>query len=240
MSYQKEIRDYMTRFNEKEIIIANTVLVDKFEHIPETAYYKTLERLVSYHELAKVGKGIYCRPQKDDNGTIVVSGEEEILDYYISANKKRPTGVIVGDRLYNKIGLTERKSDMVTVYSNKLEESRKRIGNISIKKIKLRLNAVMISTIEYMDVLQNYDKIDFISDKKAATYFRHIADIYDEKTMLQANDEIHYKKRTFAFLAQILHYFGVENQIDKLLNRISTYEMPDVAKIIEGKGIAEK
>jgi|APHig6443717817_1056837.scaffolds.fasta_scaffold59732_2 hypothetical protein len=233
MSYQKEIRDYMTRFNEKEIIIANTVLVDKFEHIPETAYYKTLERLVSYHELAKVGKGIYCRPQKDDNGTIVVSGEEEILDYYINANKKCPTGVIVGDTLYNKIGLTERKSDKVMVYSNRLEESRKRIGNISLRKIKLRLNAITISTIEYMDVLQNYETIDITSDKKAAAYFRHIAETYDEKIVQQVNNEIHYKKRTLAFLVQILHCFGVENQIDKLLNRISTYEMPDVAKIVE-------
>jgi len=233
MSYQKEIREYMTRFGEKEIIIANTVLIDKFEHIPETAYYKTLERLVSYHELAKVGKGVYCRPQKDDVGKLVISGEEEILEYYMNSNKKRQTGVIVGDRLYSMLGLTTRKSDEVVVYSNILDESRKRIGTISFKKIKLRLNAITISTIEYMDVLQNYDRIDIVSDKKIAEYFKHIAEIYDEKVMQQVNDEIHYKKRTLAFLAQILNCFGVENQINKLLNRISTYEMPDVAKILK-------
>ena len=52
--------------------------------------------------------------------------------YYIG--KENYTAVVVGYRLYNKYGITTQVSRTVNIYSNVLDEEKKVIKNVGIKK----------------------------------------------------------------------------------------------------------
>lgn len=93
--------------------------------------------MIGTGKLERVAKGIYCRPKVTKFGKISAY-EENILNYYIG--KGKCTGVIVGYRLYNKYGITTQVSKRVKVYSNVLDEDRKVIENIEIKKINMHIN----------------------------------------------------------------------------------------------------
>jgi hypothetical protein len=56
------------------IFEASRLYAEKLNNkMTEVAYYKALERLTKENYLAKVSKGVYCRPQKTKYGLILPS-----------------------------------------------------------------------------------------------------------------------------------------------------------------------
>lgn len=131
MNYQLEVREKIESYPLRELIIANKFLIEKLPNIPANTYYKSIERMRKKGELEWLAKGVYCRPKVTKFGKIS-AGEENILNYYIG--KENYTGVVIGYRLYNKYGITTQVSKSVKIYSNVLEEEKKVIKNVEIKK----------------------------------------------------------------------------------------------------------
>jgi len=83
--------------------------------------------------LAKVSKGVYCRPRKTRYG-IILPSEQEIVDTFT----KNELGMVVGYRLYNTLNLTTQVSKNAEVYSSGFEGKTKRIANVNMSRSLVR------------------------------------------------------------------------------------------------------
>ena len=230
MNYQLKVREKIESYQFREVIIANKLLKEKLSDIPINAYYKSIERMIKKGELEKISKGVYCRPKVTKFGKIS-AGEENILNYYIG--KENYTGVVVGYRLYNKYGITTQVSSTVKVYSNILEEERKVIKNVEIKKINIKISPKTKKAIEQLEILENYNKIEDIDKNNLLCLHKTIAKEYSDEVFMNVLKNMKYKKRTIAYLQRILNSRNVENTLSKFLNKTSKYKIPEVEEFYE-------
>lgn len=230
MNYQLEVRKKIESYPVRELIIASRFLKENLQYVPANTYYKSIERMLRNGELEKVAKGVYCRPKITKFGK-VSAGEENILNYYIG--KEKPTGVVVGYRLYNKYGITTQVSKTIKIYSNILDEERKIIKNIEIKKINLSINSKIKRAIEQLEILENQNQIEEIDKKNLVKLHRIIAEEYSDEVFTNVIRNMKYKKRTIAYLENILDSRRVENTLSQFLNKSSKYKIPAVEEFYE-------
>lgn len=230
MNYQLEVRKKIEEYPVKELIIANRFLRENTPYIPTDAYYKSIERMLKNGELERVAKGVYCRPKITKFGKISAS-EENILNYFIG--KENPTGVVVGYRLYNKYGITTQISKKVKIYSNILDEERRVIKNVEIKKINISINSRIKKAIEQLEILENHNQIEDIDNKKLGYIYGIIAEEYSDEIFTNVLRKMKYKKRTIAFLESILKSKRVENTLSQFLNKTSKYKIPAMEEFYE-------
>ena len=230
MNYQLEVREKIESYPLRELIIANKVLIEKLPNVPANNYYKSIERMRKKGELEWLAKGVYCRPKVTKFGNIS-AGEENILNYYIG--KEKYTGVVIGYRLYNKYGITTQVSKTVKIYSNVLEEEKKVIRNVEIKKVNISINSEIKRAIEQLEILENYDEIEDIDKNSLIRLYRTIAEEYSDKVFITVLRNMKYKKRTIAYLEKILNTRKVENTLSPFLNKTSKYKIPLVEELYE-------
>lgn len=230
MNYQLEVREKIESYPLRELIIANKFLIEKLPNVPANTYYKSIERMRKKGELEWLAKGVYCRPKVTRFGKIL-AGEENILNYYIG--KENYTGVVIGYRLYNKYGITTQVSKSVKIYSNVLEEEKKVIKNVEIKKVNISINSKIKRAIEQLEILENYDEIEDIDKNSLIRLYRTIAEEYSDKVFITVLRNIKYKKRTIAYLESILNKRRVENTLSQFLNKTSKYKIPAVEDFYE-------
>jgi len=230
LNYQFEVREKIELYPLRELIIANKFLTEKLPNVPANTYYKSIERMRKKGELERLAKGVYCRPKVTKFGKIS-AGEENILDYYIG--KENYTGVVIGYRLYNKYGITTQVSKTVKIYSNVLEEEKKVIKNVEIKKVNISINSKIKRAIEQLEILENYDEIEDIDKNSLKRLYRGIAEEYSEQVFTSVLRNMKYKKRTIAYLEKILNNRKVENTLSQFLNKTSKYKIPAVEEFYE-------
>jgi len=218
-----EVKNKIEEYPVRELIVANRFLKENLTYIPENAYYKSLERMVKKGELQKVAKGVYCKPKITRFG-IILSGEEDILNYYVG--KENIKGIVVGYRLYNKYGITTQISKTIEIYSSMLDEERKNIRNINIKKLKLSINSEITKAIEQLEILQHYNEIEDANENKFISFINNIVDSYSNEVFINVLSNMKYKKRTIAFLENILNHKNIRNTLSQFLNRTSKYRIP--------------
>jgi len=223
LNYQMEVKNKIEEYPVRELIVANRFLKENLTYIPENAYYKSLERMVKKGELQKVAKGVYCKPKITRFG-IILSGEEDILNYYVG--KENIKGIVVGYRLYNKYGITTQISKTIEIYSSMLDEERKNIRNINIKKLKLSINSEITKAIEQLEILQHYNEIEDANENKFISFINNIVDSYSNEVFINVLSNMKYKKRTIAFLENILNHKNIRNTLSQFLNRTSKYRIP--------------
>ena len=223
MNYQLEVREKIESYPLRELIIANKLLIEKLPNVPANTYYKSIERMRKKGELEWLAKGVYCRPKVTRFGKIS-AGEENILNYYIG--KENYTGVVIGYRLYNKYGITTQVSKSVKIYSNVLEEEKKVIKNVEIKKVNISINSKIKRAIEQLEILENYDEIEDIDKNSLIRLYITIAEEYSDKVFITVLRNMKYKKRTIAYLEKILNTKKVENTLSQFLNKTSKYKIP--------------
>ena len=165
-TYTSIVENAVERYKVHELIIAGDLYLEIKDEVPETAFYKNLERMCKSKLLSHLTKGVYYKPKKSAFGEVPIS-TEQIVNYYIENYK----GLEVGYRLYNKKGLTTQIGKKVEVLSNNLKEDHKNIGNVSVKKVDIDLDKHTVSTIEMLEVLQNYSKIENINNREFYVYF---------------------------------------------------------------------
>lgn len=230
MNYQLEVRKKIESYPVRELIIASRFLKENLQYVPANSYYKSIERMLRNGELEKVAKGVYCRPKITKFGKIS-AGEENILNYYIG--KENHTGVVVGYRLYNKYGITTQVSKTIKIYSNILDEERKVIKNIEIKKINLSINSKIMRAIEQLEILENQNQIEEIDKKNLVKLHGIITEEYSDEVFTNVIRNMKYKKRTIAYLENILNIRRVGNTLSQFLNMTSKYKIPAVEEFYE-------
>lgn len=228
MNQTKALRQEIENIPQSKLIFAGRFYRERLNNIiDEVGYYKYLERLCQSGLLAKVGKGVYCRPQKTKFGCILPS-EKEIVNQ-ITANN---CGVEVGYKLYNRLNLTTQISKTSRVFSSYIDGKTKRIGNIYIKNYPIRYSEKIAENISMLEVLLHFNEIEELNLSGFKRLCVRFAENYDEKSALTVIDTMHYPKRTIAFLKQILDSSGVKNSLGKYLSSLSDYKIPDLAGVI--------
>lgn len=223
MNYTKIVKEVIKKYAETELIYANQLFLNELSNIPEYTYYKILERMVKNKELARIAKGLYVIPKQTEFG-IITYNEQKILNYYLENNN----GLYKGYYLFNHLGLTTQISKNIELYSTNLNQETKRINNIRIQKINIELNEENKSLIELLEVLENYNKIEDLNQKKFFSYIKGSVKFYNESNLKNILRNEKYKKSTLAFLEVILNKYNVKNTLNLYLNRTSKYKIPNV------------
>jgi len=187
-----------------------------------------LGRLCDKGILAKVSKGVYCRPRKTRYG-VVLPSEQEIVDTFT----KNERGMVVGYRLYNALNLTTQVSKNSEVYSSGFEGKTKRIGNVNMTHYPLRYSQDVIKTVEWLEVLNHYYEIQDLNRSAFQNFLSESAKSYNEDVCEHVLPIIRYPKRTIAFAHQVLNYYGRDNSLGRYLSSLSEYRVPSMGEIYE-------
>lgn len=91
--------------------------------------------------------------------------EQKIISQYT----KNDQGIVVGYKLYNRLGLTTQISKKTEIISN-LISMPTQINNIYIRKPPMKITKNNILLLELLDVLSNYDKIEDLNDAAFRKY----------------------------------------------------------------------
>ena len=230
MNYSEIRKNELNKYSKNEIIFASKLYKDTLynQNVSEMAFYKLLERMHKNHEIEKLGKGIYYFPKNSKFGRVPLS-DDDIISMY-TGNKK---GMVVGYKLFNKLKLTTQISKKKVIYSSKVENDTKKIGNVEIKNVQVKYSKEYIKIIEMLEVLQSFYEIQDINYKEFFNYAKEFANTYNEETTDEVISKIKYKKSTISFLNNILNYFKIENNLDKYLSSLSKYNHASMEEIYE-------
>lgn len=227
-SYSKYIESAIMEVQENKIIDANKMYHRLFEEIPETSYYKTLERMSKKGSLIHLTKGLYYRPKKSRFGIIPIS-EQEIISHYTDNGR----GIVIGYRLFNEKGLTTQVSKRVEVLSSAIIGQKKNINNVCVMNSGVLITEESAPIIETMEILQNFETIEDLNKSALAEYMRKFAAMYSDSLTVSVLRGRKYKKSTIALLNSFLNYHGIKNTLNQFLSVLSTYSIPSMEEFYE-------
>jgi hypothetical protein len=227
-----EIKNTISLIPANTLINVSDLYSRKFRDIPEKTYYKVLERMTDNKSLVRLTRGIYYCPKKTRFGNVPIS-ENEIVAYYTESSR----GVVVGYTMYNRYGLTTQIGKRIHILSNALKEEKKNIGNVSVEKADVKINDSTKKVLEVLDVLRNYSKIEDMNRSRLDSFLTDFSKHYQDVAASYVLDHRKYKKRTIAFLKDVLDYQGVENTLGKYLSDLSDYKVPEMEEIFAAASI---
>ncbi len=229
MSYPSIVENELLQFSEKQLIIASRLYQEKLIGVvSEAAFYQSLGRLCHNGKIAKVSKGVYCRPRKTRYGDVLPS-EQEIVDTFT----KNEQGMVVGYRLYNALNLTTQVSKNSEVYSSGFEGKTKRIGNVNMTHYPLKYSQSVIKTVALFEVLNHYYEIQDLNRTAFQNFLSESAKSYNEDVIEQVLSTMRYPKKTIAFAHQALNYHKRQNSLGRYLSSLSEYRIPSMEEIYE-------
>lgn len=224
-SYAKEIKDTIFEMPVNEIFEASILRDTQLSHIPDTAYYKMLERMTRYEQLIRLAKGVYYRPEVDDGNARV--GEQAVVDFYT----KEKTGIVIGEALYKEKQIITKHNPQIMILSNKLKEEKKRIGDVYVQKIDIDINDETIPAVQTLEILQNYNRIENRNQNRFLVYMKYFAENYSDEATKYVIENKKYKKSTIAFMQRMLSWHGVDNSLDRYLSTLSEYKIPTIGEL---------
>lgn len=222
-SFGNKIEECIKKIPENQIIIASELHSKKLNDVPESAFYKTLERLTDRGLLVHLTKGVYCRPRKSKFGTVPIS-EKEIAAPFIENNK----GLVVGYRLFNKYGISTQVSKKCDVLTNAISEDKKNIGSVSLKRLNFKLTPMRVSIVQALEILQSYSGIEDANGEALIKYMNDFARNYSDEEVNFVLKNRKYKKSTIAFMESILNGLSISNTLNAHLSPMSNYKIPRI------------
>ena len=123
----------------------------------------------------------------------------------------------IGYHLYHKYGITEEKSDVVELYSNKMTKQTANIGNIHVKRTTIVLNYENTRGVEALEILEHFA--------------RQFATGYQDAAAVYVIENMKYKKRTVAFMKKILDMYKMENSLGQFISFATRYRLPAVQRV---------
>lgn len=224
--YSEIIRNQILELPCQKIFVAHELKKEQFPELSEAVYYKTLERMVKHSQLVHLAKGLYYRPMTNANDLVPIS-ENAIVDYYISDN----SGTLIGESLFIEKGIASEFEKRLTLLSNRLSESKKKIGNIEVHRTEIELNEQTIPVIQVLEILQNYYKIPNINKHAFIDYIHDFVDEYSDEVTEYVLSRCKYKKSTIAFLARLLDWYGLAHSMYEYLSPLSNYKIPTIEEL---------
>lgn len=139
-------------------------------------------------------------------------------------------GFAVGESLYYRLKLSSKKPLNYTYYVDHIQGKTRIIQNSKFIRIYSEINEDIIKHIECIDILEHFESINNINLEKFNQYISSFINDYDEKIMNHAIKVIKPKKRTVAFLKEILDTYRISNKLDFYLSPTSNYHIPKYYK----------
>ena len=224
--YSEQIRNVLSEMPCNQIFVAHELKKETFSDFPEAVYYKTLERMVKQNQLVHLAKGLYYRPVMNANDIVPIN-EETIVDYYIGDG----CGTFIGEGLLLEKGIASGFEKRLILLSNRLSETKKKVGNIEVQRANIELNEKTIPVIETLEILQNYKKTPNIDKKEFIAYMHEFVDDYSDEITEYVLSKCKYKKSTIAFLARILDWYGLAHSMHDYLSPTSNYAIPTIEEL---------
>lgn len=233
MSSRAIVEERLAAYPENHLLFASKLYTEAFaKEMSEAAYYKTLQRLCEKRAIAKIAKGVYCRPISTRFGEVLPSEKQIIYEF-----TKNATGMVVGYAMYNALNLTTQIAKNIEVYSSVIDEQQKQIGKVLLKKQSLCFDERTIKSVQMLEVLQNYDTIQDMNSKSFWGLCKEYSKNYDAEACEYVLSRIKYSKRTIAFLHSILNFHNVKNSLERFLSPFSKYQIPSMEDLHEATRI---
>lgn len=229
MKSRERIEMFIKEYPENELFFANSLYQVKLsKEINEAAYYQMLSRMCKEGSITRIAKGIYCRRKVTKFG-IIPPSEKEIVRSFTENNK----GVIVGYSLYNTSKLTTQIPKNIFAYSSLLKEQHRQIGNVILQKCNMEFSPEVCSVVRILDILQHYREIQELKLERFLNICSEFAAQYNDDTANYVLTNLHYSKRTIAFLREVLDYHGKPHTLDRYLSPLSDYKIPNMKGFYE-------
>lgn len=225
--FTKDIKQWILSLKEGEIILAKTAYLENFSNMKEATFYQLLARLNQEKYLAKISKGLYYKPFKDDFTKL--PGEDKLLNFFTNKNKN---GLIIGANMLYKYNIIPNISDKYEIYTNLIEIKTTRfMSNLAIKFLNVDFKNVCISkSIEILELIEIIDDFSNVNLEALYEYLSLFVSIYNEDVIYKILENHNYKKRNIYTLMIILKEFNIDNNLSRLLNSASKYNFPNTIK----------
>ncbi|MCQ2551234.1 MAG: DUF6088 family protein [Clostridia bacterium] len=228
-SYAGKIREIVMSKPENVPLTVKEIYDLGCSDIPETTFCKVLERMCGKEELVRLGKGLYYRPQMGRFGIIPLS-LEEIISHFTENGR----GILIGYGLYLSKGLTTQITKKSHVLTSVISEKEKQVEGVVLEKIDFEITTEIAATIEVLEILQNFAKIEDMNKVAFVKYIEDYSKKYYSNTVVEyVLSNRKYKKSTIAFLKELLSHMGVMNNLSIYLSPFSEYSFPSVEDIYE-------
>lgn len=229
MKSKERIESLLLEYPENALIFASRIYQEKLsEEMTEAAYYQMLSRMCKDGAIARIAKGVYCRPKVSKFGTVPPSEKEIIRSF--TGNER---GVVVGYSLYNELKLTTQVPKRVFAYSSLLEEQHRQIGNVVLNQCNMKFDSEVRSVVRMMDVLQHYGEIQELEQTQFLKVCSAFAEQYSDSATNYVLNNLHYPKWAIAFLREVLNYHGKSHTLDRNLSSLSDYKIPRMEVLYE-------
>ena len=153
------------------------------------------------------------------------------MDYYVSDKG----GMVIGEGLIIETGIGSRltggEKNRLSLLSNRLIENKKHVEGISVEKLDLEFDEVTTSTIQTLDILRNYDKIQDMNKDRLVAYLRAFAQKYSDDVLEYVLKNYPCQKKTIAFLKEVLDWFDTYNCLEQYLSPLSKYNIPAIEEL---------
>jgi hypothetical protein len=209
---------------EKGVIYdASKIYNDHFHPLfNEQNYYQVLSRMVKNKRLIKVAKGLYYNPEYKDGKQIPLT-HKHIKKFMLPHHG---LGFAVGESLYYRLKLTSKKPLNYTYYVNHIEEKKRTIQNTKFIRIHSEISDDIIKHIECINILEHFESIHTLNLENFNQYISSFINVYDENIMNHVIKVIKPKKRSIAFLKEILDAYNTDNTLGFYLSTTSKYYIP--------------
>ena len=229
MKSRERIETIIKEHPENALIFARRVYQEKLSNeMNEAAYYQMLSRMCKAGSIIRIAKGIYCRPRVSKFGMIPPSENEIVRSF-----TENEQGVIVGYSLYNALKLTTQVPKRIVAYSSLLEEQYRQIGNVVLLQCSMKFDPEVCFAVQMLDVLQHYGEIQEMEQAQFLKVCSGFAEQYDDSATNYVLTNLHYPKRTVAFLGEVLDYHGKPHTLNRNLSSLSDYKFPRMEALYE-------
>jgi hypothetical protein len=213
---------------EKGVIYdASEIYHDHFHPLfNEENYYQVLSRMVKNNRLIKVAKGLYFSPEYKDGKQIPLT-HKHIKKFMLPYHG---LGFAIGESLYYRLKLSSKKPSNYTYYVNHIKEKTRTIQNTRFIRIHSEINEDIIKHIECIDIIEHFESIHNINLKNFNQYISSFIKGYDDNIMNHAIKVIKPKKRSIAFLKEILDAKSIDHTLGFYLSTTSKYHIPEWKK----------
>ena len=195
------------------------------ERLTEQNYFQILSRLCKNGKLRKLAKGIYYIPNYDVSFRQIT--DNEIVEMFTNYHN----GIEVGEKMFydNKIMLNRYSKRMV--YTSLIKDRKMIMNGIVFKRICLSYSKIERTTIEILEVLDNYYRMSDVDHRSIIDFYLRFIKNYDDNVARRVIDTIGYSKSTIDFLKAILDKYRIPNTLSDYLSKRSKYRHPTVDEL---------
>ena len=225
--YTRDIKQWILSLKEEEIVLAKDAYQKYFTQMKEATFYQLLARLNSEKYIAKIAKGLYYKPFKDDFERL--PSQDKLLNFFTNKNKN---GMIVGANMLKMHDIISNSTETYDVYTNLIEiKTTRYMSNLAIKYVNVDFkNTQVTSLIETLELIEIIDDFKDVNYENLYNFLKKFAESYNEDNLYKVLVAKSYKKRNVASLKKILDYFHVDNNLSRVLNTASKYNFPENIK----------